>query len=178
MKTGDRVRYLATGRRADWHGKTGEIILSDLDGFVVKFDEPPGYGYSIPATSLELIMPDINIHKPLALKDWPDDKVTFIGKLENGDVFVTAENCAAEWFQFRKDGSFKASSNGSGSALRLINVPERTSGFYPLENDGNTTRVRGLISLDMAMSEYPFAKYFVEIVKIDGVPTEAHLHAR
>lgn len=64
-----------------------------------------------------------------------------------------------------------------GAALRFRNVPQRTSGFYPLERNRGPYG-RGLIELSMAKSEYQTAPFFVEIVSVDGKPTEALIHAR
>lgn len=62
--------------------------------------------------------------------------------------------------------------------LVIENAPIIDRGFYPLSESGIPTGARGLIGLDMAMSEYSSHRYFLEVVRTDGKPTEVHLHVR
>jgi len=67
--------------------------------------------------------------------------------------------------------------HGLGCALTFINEPKRESAFWPLDRRGSPYG-RGLTIRSFAFIEHSDAMHALEIVSVDGVPTEAHIHAR
>lgn len=64
-----------------------------------------------------------------------------------------------------------------GSALEFENVPEVTSGFYPLSPRRGGPYGRGMTMLEGARSDYPDAIAVLEIIYEDDKPKEAKIHA-
>jgi hypothetical protein len=64
-----------------------------------------------------------------------------------------------------------------GSALEFENVPEVTSGFYPLSPRRGGPYGRGMTMLEGALADYPDAIAILEIIYEDDKPKEAKIHA-
>ena len=124
----------------------------------------------------------IDPKKPLRFR-MPDMRpVKLVGVMPNGDIVVvttmsSGEN-ATDWCArpiiYDPQGRMR---NGDAFTPVLVNDVVVDSGFYPLASSGAPVG-RGLIALPMAMSDYPDVEHFLEIVRHDGVPKEAKIHAR
>lgn len=132
LKPGTRVRYIGPSQfHPEWLNRTGEVtvIHADARQADVEWDHPTGgspVGHAIPFFKLEMVMPAIDVTKPLRLMVSGDYRAhaTFINLFTNGHILVKADNCTATWMIFTKDGFFVRSTDGSGSGLKLANYPE------------------------------------------------------
>lgn len=126
----------------------------------------------------------IDWSKPLHLPDLPDHTVTVLdtnyryNELSPVVLVKIGQPGKADKVTARHPLSNECPMPGDPlGKLKIENVPVVERGFYPLNSDG-VPAARGLIGLGMAMDEYPNYKYFLEVVRKDGKPTEVHLHVR
>ena len=127
----------------------------------------------------------IDWKKPLRIKDQPDYSVAVLDPNyrydELGAVVLLkisqpgkADRCTA---RHPMSNQCPMPSDVLGHFV-IENAPTIERGFYPLDGRGVPTGGRGLISLSLALSEYPAHRHFLEIVRVDGTPKEAHIHVR
>lgn len=191
---GSRVFYVGKNRN-DWLGIPAEVThLTDKRRYAeLKFDRDwTAYGVtnncgrSVPVEDLKEITV-INPKRPVQTTENPPRECRTIGLLERVEGTVTML-IAVPWNSYdgmpmrapqevEIDLSGKVINGTHGTGLTFMNVPKVESGFYPVDKMGLPTG-RGLTVLAIAMSDYPGVNQFMEIVRVDGAPTEAKYHAR
>lgn len=184
---GSRVRY-TNGVRTDWLDLDATVTTVWESGKVdVEFDKPWGgshtAGRHIPLSSLKELPLPIDPKRAIeTIEDEPRQCRT-IGILERREGVITV--LLAVPYRGKEDtGEVEINLDGKpvsgtyvGGALSFRNTPKVESGFYPVDKMGMPTG-RGLTVLSIAMSDYPGVQQFMEIVRVDGVPTEAKYHVR
>jgi hypothetical protein len=191
MQTGDRVRYIGPSR-LDWHGIDATVTAISSRGRIeVKFDRSWGIsdrGREIRPEDLEAIRM-IDTTRPIRFTDSQEHdrqclnvgRIQMPGQPERILVMSTYDPGGRSWdepMQFNLDGTPNIRKGGAGSALRIENVPFIDSGFYPMDLRGPLSNTRGLTVLSGIWSDYPMASFALEIIRTDGTPTEAKIHAR
>jgi hypothetical protein len=192
---GDRVRY-TNGQRPDWEGKLASItaanvVFGDLK-YDVWFDEPHSgkrhhEGRGIPEASLEKLIV-IDPKRPVQTTEDPPRQCRTIGILERTEGVVTlllsvpyhtydGISRDPEEVEIGLDGR-TTKADALGNALRFVNEPKVARGFYAMDKLGPLANTRGRTKLSDLFYDYKFATHALEIVTIDGEPTEAKIHAR
>ena len=114
--------------------------------------------------------------KPLRFKNDPRP-VTLIGTMPNGDIVVVSTYDGGNLWPAPEVFDPVTGIARRGFALALENAPVVKSGFFALDGGGDMYG-RGFIKLDFAKEEHPSAKHFLEIIREDGIPIDAKVHAR
>jgi len=191
VKVGDRVRYTG-GSRPDWHGipatVTGISVFGDVN---VKFDREWNddgvrgiNGLGIPPHHLEKLIV-IDPKRPVQTTENPPRECRTIGVLERTEGVITLllsvprpapEDGCAE-IEIKLDGK-TVDPRGLGCALTFRNEPKVESSFYAMDKLGPISNTRGRTILSSVFEDYSSATYALELVTIDGKPTEAKIHAR
>lgn len=122
----------------------------------------------------------IDKNKPIRFALDHDRPIALVGTMPNGDLVVTSSyGDLRQWAEPVVFSVSTGSAKKQGCTLSIENAPVINSGFYPMRpGPSGEPYGRGLVSLSFAKDEYQTAKYFVEIVRQDGVPVSAHVHAR
>lgn len=122
--------------------------------------------------------------KPLRFKDAPDyltlkviDHAYIVNELGAVLLLKVSQPNHADVLILRHQTGAPLTPNDAYGDLIIENAPVVESGFYPI-NNGSPSSARGLISLSLALDEYPSHKYFIEVVRQDGKPKEVRLHVR
>lgn len=181
MRVGDRVHYVGD-TRPDWHGIPA-TVTSIGHAACVQFDRPwegqQDLGSGIALENLEPLNM-IDPKRPVQTTENPPHLCRTIGVLERTEGVKTLL-LSVQWtydsFEIEIDLNGKpVLGNERGGALTFCNQPKIESGFYPLDNTGRPTDARGLVTLSLAKGEYKRATHFLEIIRTDGIPTEAKIH--
>ncbi|MET0375934.1 MAG: hypothetical protein ABW128_16970 [Rhizorhabdus sp.] len=189
MKRGDRVEIRGEGLWCD--GQQGTITVEHRNSFEIVLDKPSRSAST--TVRKEYLMALVDPNKPLRFR-MPDMRpVKLVGVLPNGNMLIVStygeSPDSTDWWPtpwiINQHGERMATGGkyplNDPFQARVVNDVVVTRGFYPMFKHANgcgPDRGRGLISASAAFSEYETAAYCVEIVCHDGVPKEAHIHAR
>ena len=120
----------------------------------------------------------IDKNKPIRFALDHDRPITLVGTMPNGDLVVTSNyGNGSPWEEPILFSALSGAARKQGCTLSIENAPVINSGFYPMRTNGEPYG-RGMIGLEMCKDEYGAANFFLEVVRRDGRPITARVHAR
>lgn len=119
----------------------------------------------------------IDPKKPIRFKGDVNRPCTLVGVRSNGTILIDSVYGNGDLWGQPEAFTPEGAAITIGCSLQIENAPTLESGFYPLDKHGSPYG-RGLISLHMAKGDYPGPTHFIEIVRTNGVPDRAVIHAR